>query len=880
MKKILNVLFILFLLCSLNFISSLSKKNLKNHSLAKTTTENNSQTKIDAKNKSNLGEKTDSKLKADILISDTTVNLKEDTTPYENSITSSNDGITGITNDQDNFSIYTNQISGSIPSFITNDSTMKKNYDTLSTTTLSSVSTKQKTISTTLNSKLTSLKTTLESIKTSNLIKLSLTDTFNYNSVNHYKSLNEQLFYYSKNGKTDSNLVVISSTGNNYDIKTLDGVKNAKHSARMTAACLSGVLSALPPSFCQKNSGDAGTVPTKCIDGWTRFGALCYKNCKDGYKLVWGVCWETCKKHYKELGIGCYKAPFSFYFKKSYVTSTATNFENEATCQAGMYKNGALCYRDCNNIGMSNCGLGFCSADETACSLGITQMVFDITYGVAKLCAFALSFGASSAGTTAVDKLKSSMTTSMKSRLKTIFKSIKKSLIRTFYQRSAKRNAAILISKINKGGVISATLGSVCYEVTKGIVDLADSKTEPGFDYSLLDPIGLTSAITNCESIKSKNDSLSCAASILNTMNLIDPTGVLTIASAVLQPQCEVPDHEISLEPDSGCFRFYDDIDFSGDYRDECFSKSSITYFGKTSSVKLSENVTVTLYTEANYSGTSVVLESDYLIADLSYYISQVRSFKVLHGSPASGCAVLFEDCNYTGNSFQICSSAATLPLSINISSVKTSDTTPIQLYSEEDYGGSSKVIGSNSSTSCLNTVSFNDKTKSILFIPQAETGCIVLYEDCDFKGNKWTYCDDVSEVKISGDNPSSFIIGLGTQGVFYLTAGYKGDYFQMNENAITCIKDDYPTFNDKIKSISIKNLKPSDGCVLLFEQCNFGGISKELCQSSDSIKHKDGSTIFDFSSMIIGKNVEDVYLIDGSSYKGKKITSQVQQQT
>lgn len=40
-------------------------------------------------------------------------------------------------------------------------------------------------------------------------------------------------------------------------------------------------------------------------------------------------------------------------------------------CNGDKYLSGALCYNDCNKIGMNNCGIGYCAASSEECAAGI-----------------------------------------------------------------------------------------------------------------------------------------------------------------------------------------------------------------------------------------------------------------------------------------------------------------------------------------------------------------------------------------------------------------------------------------------------------------------------------------------------------------------------
>jgi ribosomal protein L1 len=60
-----------------------------------------------------------------------------------------------------------------------------------------------------------------------------------------------------------------------------------------------------------------------------------------------------------------------------------------------MYKKLALCYRDCKNAGMVNCGIGACSRDSDSCVANIISIVVDVIGGIAEGVILIASLGSS-----------------------------------------------------------------------------------------------------------------------------------------------------------------------------------------------------------------------------------------------------------------------------------------------------------------------------------------------------------------------------------------------------------------------------------------------------------------------------------------------------
>lgn len=159
--------------------------------------------------------------------------------------------------------------------------------------------------------------------------------------------------------------------------------------------CLEGLVGAMPPGFCWKKGGDSGTIPTDCPKGYFRSLALCYQYCSPGWTHILGICYQGCGAGYSDHGLTCYKNFFKWYFKPSYIPAKLTNFSPEVPCPGNMYRFGAMCYRDCNLIGMENCGQGACVAEGSSCALKIAEMTVSIFEGVATAVSTIVTLGAS-----------------------------------------------------------------------------------------------------------------------------------------------------------------------------------------------------------------------------------------------------------------------------------------------------------------------------------------------------------------------------------------------------------------------------------------------------------------------------------------------------
>ena len=330
------------------------------------------------------------------------------------------------------------------------------------------------------------------------------------------------------------------------DKATLD---NANTAIGLAKSCYNAFISNIPPSFCYKKGGDFGKIPTACSSGYFRYLALCYKNCDSGYKFVLGVCWQKCGSGYSDHGLTCYKNLFKWHFKKSYVPSSYTNFDSRASCDSGMYKSGALCYRDCNKIGLLNCGIGACSATSQACGTTIASMAVDALLAIGQTALLVASFGSSSAATTTAKtgveqgfkKLGSlSLKQSLNAFKTVISKQGKSAFLKQVGEYAFKNIGKFVVKKIAK-----EVVSKVCDEIGSKLFDKVEKSSEPILnfqDFDLNKSFGntLDKLAGPCKDTSTSNNEINCAKSVLDKVAIVDPTGFVALASSVLQPVCDV----------------------------------------------------------------------------------------------------------------------------------------------------------------------------------------------------------------------------------------------------------------------------------------------------------------------------------------------------
>jgi len=324
--------------------------------------------------------------------------------------------------------------------------------------------------------------------------------------------------------------------------------KGVESAVGIAQTCTNAFFSSVPPTFCWKKGADVGIVPTGCPKGYFRYLALCIQDCKSGYSFDGGLlCIKNCPPNTTTYALTCTHWDALVWNdwtvgRDPYAPHSITNFD--VPCPSGYYKGGALCYRDCGKIGLVNCGIGMCAASREACAAGIAEMVANVLASIAQGVAFVLSFGASSAATEAVDEAKSALTKLGDKALNMITEGAK--TIKRIATDPAARNAfmkKMLLKAVDKAvdAAANKVISTICSQVGNALLDKAKAPSSgSGFSIKSLDVFGIGDIVDGCSNIQGTNGSIACAGSVLNAISVVDPTGLAGLASAFMQPICDV----------------------------------------------------------------------------------------------------------------------------------------------------------------------------------------------------------------------------------------------------------------------------------------------------------------------------------------------------
>jgi len=326
----------------------------------------------------------------------------------------------------------------------------------------------------------------------------------------------------------------------------------------LAGACSEAFFEGVPPTICWKSGADVGIMPYDCPDGYHRLLALCFKDCDPGYTFDGAaLCLKDCPAETTWYPLTCTYWTWKIWKiytvgREPYFPKSLTNFDTPCPKPEGKYYKGlALCYRDCNAIGMANCGIGMCSATSDSCASGLGSMLTDFFSGLAKGVGFILSFGTSSiaseglaAAKTGLKTLANKASGAIKSGFKAL-KNIASGPLKTNFLNKMKQKAIQKVKSKIASSITDELVNTVCGEVGDKLLNKVASSSDNagnGFDVSKLnlDLLGIGDIVSSCGSIKDASGGMGCAKSILSSLDNIDPTGLAGMASAFMQPICDV----------------------------------------------------------------------------------------------------------------------------------------------------------------------------------------------------------------------------------------------------------------------------------------------------------------------------------------------------
>ena len=472
-------------------------------------------------------------------------------------------------------------------------------------------------------------------------------------------------------------------------------------------ACTTALMEVIPPIFCWKKGGDAGVIPTGCPPGFHRYGLMCYENCKSGYKDIGISCKERCKSGYKDIGLMCSKSLFKFYFVKLYFPKSYNNCQSQVPCPAGRYKSGCLCYKDCNSIGLENCGIGACAVDSQTCTQSILSLITDVFKGIIDFITLIVSFGTSSGITAAKNSVRTGLNKAGQKSIQVFANSVGhifKDKFKEVIKSNAKRAAKNIFKSFADGSIAKEDPYKVCepvYQHIEKIVKIKKASTVVNNIVDSLDVFDVKNIVNSC----GKKKTIECVQNCLDTSINFDPSGLLTIARAFVQPSCSISassfqsSFPVNLVKD-GCMELYTETNFNGDKIELCNDfENLVGIIDSVKSIKMSDTASFMFYSDESLTGKHLLFTKSYVVKDIDSDLSgEILKRNMNYALKVKDeCAnVFFTDKNGINVRYEICEDTQ---IDIDLNDVTDfevevyNDKVSVELYENNDFTGKTVTV-------------------------------------------------------------------------------------------------------------------------------------------------------------------------------------------
>jgi len=176
-------------------------------------------------------------------------------------------------------------------------------------------------------------------------------------------------------------------------------------------------------------------------------------------------------------------------------------------------------------------------------------MVTEFLVGLAQFVGFVLSFGTDSAATGAEDAGKSAVKKLLdgaKNAIKDGFHTLKSiatnGTARSLFMNKLKQTALNKLKDFAVTEVEKKAIGEICGKIGDDLLDKTKAQANPpsSFNINSLDPLHISATKTDCDNISDDNSKIQCAKDIIETVAMVDPTGLASMAAAFMQPVCDV----------------------------------------------------------------------------------------------------------------------------------------------------------------------------------------------------------------------------------------------------------------------------------------------------------------------------------------------------
>lgn len=361
--------------------------------------------------------------------------------------------------------------------------------------------------------------------------------------------------------------------------------------AKYSNICLRALMTSLNPNVCVKDDDEAKGYPVikVCPSGSTEEKGLCWTPCVSGYKLERGLCIEDCGNATLERGDCCIRSG-KLIPRKSYFADTVP-YESTTSCKEGYYKSNGMCYRDCEALGMHNCGTEICTDKPETCTSTLKNTIGVVSENLHKALEAIANCKTEKDDIAQIKQMIKSELSGfsleyLKNALKKNYAEATHADKQAIFDHAVMKLKKYCESSLNPFSKLSF-LTSYCSTVYDYLLCHTDPESEITKTslVNSLDVMYLNEKIAKCK--ETCNGAVTCADNIFSKLKINDATGILALGEGLFYETCEFcvdcepyptpsyPNIPNNINPD--CVYIYEHSNFGGNYIEYCSDVTSIS---------------------------------------------------------------------------------------------------------------------------------------------------------------------------------------------------------------------------------------------------------------------------------------------------------------
>lgn len=402
--------------------------------------------------------------------------------------------------------------------------------------------------------------------------------------------------------------------------------------AKYSNICLRALMTSLNPNICVKDYSDAkGNPEVKvCPKGSTEEKGLCFLACAAGYKLQRGLCVEDCGSTSADKGDFCLINGILIP-KKSYFAEVV-QYESTTVCKDGYFKLNGLCYRDCKELGMFNCGTEICTHKPESCTTELKQIIPKVSQKLQKDLELIANCKTKKNDLAEIkEKIKSELSNFTLDYLKKAFKDAYSDLTGTEKQKffdaaviKLKKTCESSLNPFSKLGFLTSFCSTV-YDYLLCQTD-PDAERSKSALVDSLDVMYLNEKTAKCR--ETCNGGVTCADNVFSDLKGADAAGILALGGGLFYDTCPFcidcgadarpftpPQVPNVINPN--CVYIYEYSNFKGKHYEYCSDVSDISSL-KAQSMITGANVNVVCFHSKSFKDGFFAVGKGQYVANLN----------------------------------------------------------------------------------------------------------------------------------------------------------------------------------------------------------------------------------------------------------------------